>query len=93
MKLPAGYKGIVVSSTERILPKKITPEIEDEEDTEEAPEVKIMEEQASFDEIMLWGHEALPDEMADPYVRGVEEWIGFAEQIHSYEDESKADTK
>jgi ribonuclease H2 subunit C len=82
LKLPAGYKGMVVSSTERVLPKaSASSQQGDEEDAEEAPEVKAMEEQADFDEIMVWGHEALPDETMDPYVRGVDEWIAFAEQV------------
>jgi hypothetical protein len=40
-----------------------------------------MEEQSDFDHIMLWGHEALPDEVTDPYVRGIEEWIALAGQV------------
>ena len=83
LKVPKGYRGIVVTSTDRILPKEVSAQesIEDEEGVEEEPEVKVMEEQAMFDEIMVWGHEALPDETADQYVRGMEEWIAFAEQV------------
>ena len=81
MKIPKGYRGIVISSTDRIVPKE-TP-ADDDEDAEETPEVKIMEEQAEFGDLMVWGHEALPDDMADPYVRGVEEWVAFAEQVCS----------
>lgn len=80
LKLPKGYKGFVVSSTDRILPKTTQPdEEEDEEEKEE--DVKVLEEQATFDELMVWGHEAVFDGGSDPYVRGVEEWIGFAEQV------------
>lgn len=42
--------------------------------------VKILEEQASFDAVVLWGHESTPDEN-DPYVKGIEEWIAFAETV------------
>ena len=80
LKIPAGYKGAVISVTDDILPKKDPAKGELEEDEEEQPEVKIMEEQSVFDEIMVWGHEAVMDE-SDPYVRGLEEWIGFAEQV------------
>ncbi|TVY65613.1 Uncharacterized protein LSUE1_G006232 [Lachnellula suecica] len=80
LKIPKGYRGIVVSSTDRILPKAAPAE--DDEDAEEGPEVKVMEEQSEFEDMMVWGHEALPDDMADPYVRGVEEWIAFAEQVN-----------
>jgi len=79
LKIPKGYRGVVVSSTDRILPKE-TP-AGDDEDTEDVPEVKVMEEQAEFGDLMVWGHEALPDDMADPYVRGVDEWVAFAEQV------------
>jgi ribonuclease H2 subunit C len=80
LKVPKGYRGVVVSSTERILPKS-KPATEDDEEAEEEADVKIMEEQSEFDHIMLWGHEALPDEVADPYVRAMEEWIALAEQV------------
>lgn len=82
MKVPKGYRGVVISSTDRILPKT-APAIEDDDvvEIEEEADVKIMEEQSEFDHIMLWGHEALPDEIADPYVRGIEEWISLAEQV------------
>lgn len=78
MKVPAGYKGVVLVASDEILPAKAPADVEDEE--EEEPEVKIMEEKGVFDEMMIWGHEAVMDE-SDPYVRGLEEWIGFAEQV------------
>jgi ribonuclease H2 subunit C len=80
LKIPVGYKGVVLSATNDVLPNKELAKAETEEDEEEKPEVKIMEEQSAFDEIMVWGHEAVMDE-SDPYVRGLEEWIGFAEQV------------
>lgn len=86
----------MVSRTDRIEPRETpdskTREEEDEEDQEEAgdsPEVKIMEEEATFDEVMLWGHEALPDELVDPYVKGVEEWIAFAGKVSTPLEKSK----
>ena len=72
----------MLSSTDRILPKT-KPAVEDDEEAEEEADVKIIEEQSEFDHIMLWGHETLPDEVADPYVRGIEEWIALAEQVCS----------
>ncbi|EKD18326.1 uncharacterized protein L3040_004719 [Drepanopeziza brunnea f. sp. 'multigermtubi'] len=90
LTLPENYRGVVVSTTERVLPQE-TPGGEEQGDEpegerEEEPEVKILEEQSGFQEMVVWGHEVLPDGTADPYVRGVEEWIGFAEQIHSYDE-------
>ncbi|TVY25482.1 Uncharacterized protein LHYA1_G005726 [Lachnellula hyalina] len=85
LKMPKGYRGIVVSSTDRILPA----DGDGDGEGEESPEVKVMEEQAGFRELMIWGHEALPDGLADPYVRGVEEWVAFAEQIHLLSDDDE----
>jgi len=81
LKLPKGHKGVVVTNTDRILPKATQPPTEDEEEEEMEADVKVLEEQATFDEVMVWGHEVVVDEGSDPYVRGVEEWIGFAEQV------------
>lgn len=84
MKVPKGYRGVVLSSTDRILPN-IQPAqaVEEDDDVEDFGEVKVVDEQSEFDEIMLWGHEATPDELADPYTRGMEEWIAFAEAVLS----------
>lgn len=79
--MPKGYQGVVVSSTDRIVPKSAATAVEDDQEPEEEPDIKIMEEQSGFDDIMVWGHEALPEEGADPYVKGIEEWIAFAEQV------------
>lgn len=83
LKIPVGYKGIVISSTDQKLPK--TPQIlgdkEELDEDEQLEDVGILEGQAEFDEVMVWDHEALPDASTDTYVRGVEEWIAFAEQV------------
>jgi len=81
LKVPKGYRGLVLVSTDRILPKQAAQATDEEEDAEDGPETKVMEEQSEFDSIMVWGHEALPDDTTDPYVRGMEEWIAFAETV------------
>jgi ribonuclease H2 subunit C len=45
-------------------------------------EVKLMETKAKFDEVVIWGHEIVPED-DDVYVKGVEEWIAFAEAVGS----------
>lgn len=52
------------------------------EDAEAEPEepVKIMEMQSTFDEFVVWGHEALPA-ADDTFVKGVEEWLQFADAV------------
>jgi hypothetical protein len=85
VKIPEGYKGVILSSTDRKLHKepRVSEEEEELDENEQSENIGILEEQAEFDEVMFWGHEALPDESTDPYVRGVEEWITFAEQVSS----------
>ncbi|KAH0547695.1 hypothetical protein FGG08_000184 [Glutinoglossum americanum] len=95
VQVPAGYRGVVMSSTDKLLPPKNNCDkpprdfamLHDErsvDDDEQPEEIGIIEEQASFEEIVTWGHEALPDPSTDPYVKGVEEWVAFAEQINSF---------
>lgn len=65
----------MVSKTERVLPKAAPVDGDEEEEQEE--DVRVLEEKAGFGEVMVWGHEVVPDG-ADPYVRGMEEWVAFA---------------
>lgn len=58
---------------------------DEDEDEDEAEPVKILEEIGSFDKVMVWGHEQVPAG-DDVFVRGMEEWIGFAEAIHGVGD-------
>jgi ribonuclease H2 subunit C len=39
------------------------------------------EEIATFDSIMVWNHETVPDANEDPYVKGMEEWMGMSEAV------------
>ena len=95
VKLPAGYTGLVVQKTDNNLPvKPKVPSAEelrameegDEMDGvvdgmgEEEVEVKMLEQKGPFEEMVIWGHESVP-ENDDVYVRGVEEWVAFAEAV------------
>lgn len=61
--------------------------VDDDVDVIENPEdqlqVGVMKGRATFDELMIWGHESTSDSSTDPYVRGMEEWIAFAEEVRS----------
>ncbi|EXJ94434.1 hypothetical protein A1O1_02830 [Capronia coronata CBS 617.96] len=93
IQLPAAYRGIVAKSTDQYLRRPIkdpsrpayTPvdeDIEILEEEDEPPEpVKILETLSSFDEVVVWGHDQTPGP-EDLFVKGLEEWIGFAEAIH-----------
>ena len=44
-------------------------------------EVLISNELASFDELVVWAHDTLPEDKNDPYIKAAEEWIRFAKQV------------
>jgi ribonuclease H2 subunit C len=64
---------------------RLVNEEEDDVEEEEAEPVKVLEEVGSFDKIIVWGHEQVPGE-DDIFVRGIEEWIGFAQAMNKYDD-------
>lgn len=61
------------------MPKSEDIESVGEESEREEP-VKILEQQASFGDYVVWGHETIPA-ADDPLVKGVEEWVKFAEAV------------
>ena len=69
--------------TDRARPSKTAngtaPPADDAQADSEDP-VKILEEQGGFDEVVVWGHEAVPA-ADDPFVKGVEEWVRLAEAV------------
>lgn len=84
VKIPSQYKGVVLSTTEAPQAAKglsgshsYTGDSHDEEEAGEG----LMEELADFDEFVIWGHVALPDETTDPYLRAIEEYTGFADVV------------
>lgn len=55
----------------------------DEDDADDKPEpVKILQSTATFSEVIVWGHDMLPA-ADDPFVKGIEEWVAFAEATHA----------
>ena len=84
VKLPSGYYGSVAErgDTKREIPRE--EELDANADVEEVPEpveVAPLQAKAHFDEFVVWGHESTADATTDPYVRSIEEWVSFAEQV------------
>lgn len=50
-------------------------------------EVKIAEQIGHFDSIVVWGHGGMVEEQGDEFVRGITEWVGFAEGMHCDDDD------
>ncbi|KAK1751973.1 ribonuclease H2 subunit C [Echria macrotheca] len=96
LRLPPDYRGIVAVPP----PKQTDAEEEDVgvdtvDLTNESPsgarsgDMRVL---AEFGEVVVWNHEgdgADKEGEGDPYVRGVEEWLGIAEQIHAFDVDGK----
>ena len=77
--------GTIVKQTGRVLEdskndatRSSDPADEDADEPNEP--VRVLEEVATFDNMIIWGHEAIPG-ADDPFVKGVDEWIRFAEAV------------
>lgn len=89
LSVPEGYRGVVVIEEKNTgdLKKgkdneggKLGVEEDEEEDREEVQTVGTLEEVAEFEEVIVWDHEAIRSG-EDAFVKGMEEWIRFAEVV------------
>ncbi|EDN98996.1 hypothetical protein SS1G_13856 [Sclerotinia sclerotiorum 1980 UF-70] len=90
VKVPEGWRGVVLKVGEEIMSREVNVEDErmgdgDEDEDEEGDkgeekdvETKMVEEEGFFDDLTVWGHECLVDAAGDMVVRGIEEWMGWA---------------
>ena len=86
VKITEGYKGLVVKEIEEIRERdKSIDKLQEEEENAELngdDELKDLQAVGTFNEILLWDHEqTVPDD--DAFVKGVGEWIHFAEAVCS----------
>ncbi|KAK3324756.1 ribonuclease H2 non-catalytic subunit-domain-containing protein [Cercophora scortea] len=84
VKLPKGYRGVVAAKTTASDDDNNTHQHSEDDDDADKPETSSLQVEAEFDDMVIWNHEVAPDVAADPYVRGMEEWLALAGQIHSY---------
>ncbi|KAK0388767.1 hypothetical protein NLU13_5010 [Sarocladium strictum] len=88
VKLPEQCRGVVLQRRDDPSDAKKPTETEenviDLEAEEPGPDTGTMKVTAEFDEMVVWGHEAVADATGDPYVRSIEEWLQVSEKIHSY---------
>ena len=84
VKLPEGYQGVIARSggKEQDAMQRQFTDLSDSEDVDNrnVEETDILQEVGSFDEVIIWGHESLV-EGDDAFVKGLGEWIGFAEAV------------
>jgi ribonuclease H2 subunit C len=65
-----------------VLPSTQQVPNDEDEVVEVEPEepVKVLEMNGTFEDLIVWAHEALPA-ADDTFVKGVEEWLQFAEAV------------
>lgn len=102
LPLPAGYTGAVLDITDKLAPQArtvprapTTQTIDDGEDVDgdeememEMEEVKVAEQIGEFDSVVVWGHGGTVEE-GDAFLRGMKEWVGFAEAMHCDEEDGE----
>jgi ribonuclease H2 subunit C len=89
LPLPANYTGALLHITDKPLPQpqsrshaQLDNDRMDDDDEEEAMvDVKIAEQVGDFEEVVVWGHAGEVEKGKDAFVRGLEEWVSFAEAI------------
>ena len=94
MRIPEGYSGVVVKAEAKPQlgeqqTERMVTDAGGTTGTAES-ELKLLEEVGQFDEIMIWGHETIA-EGDNVFVKGLSEWIGFAESVrrHSLTDDEE----
>lgn len=84
LDLPQGYRGVIVKEVgkETCLQNRDKGELDGEEGEEEQEEATLLKEVGSFEKIVVWNHESMVNG-DDAFVKGVSEWIDFAEAMHA----------
>ena len=86
--MPEGYQGVIVQDAgkerkpkeDKVRAMMQECEAGEEEQDEDQEELGLLEEMGSFENIVVWGHESVAGN-EDPFVRGMIEWISFAEVV------------
>jgi ribonuclease H2 subunit C len=78
--LPEGCRGVLAATSATQEPPRRPEEAEVIDLDAEIPQ-GTLQVQAEFDEMVVWGHEAAVDGAADPYLRGVDEWLALADKV------------
>jgi ribonuclease H2 subunit C len=70
----------VLKTTNNVLPSEISLDTQEDEEEDAPIETREVEQMASFDEVIVWGHEAMPTS-DDAYSKGLGEWVSFADAV------------
>lgn len=64
--------------------------MEEKEEEEEEEEITVLKEVGSFEKVIIWNHESMVDR-DDAFMKGLNEWIGFAEAVSHHVPSTRAD--
>lgn len=84
VKVSPGYKGLIIKAEaksrwdEQRL-ERMTTDLKEATETAEG-DLKFLEKVGTFDEVVIWGHEATA-ENDDVFVKGLGEWLDFAQSV------------
>ena len=81
------HLGMIVRTTEHTLEPSPSSTLRtavdsDEEDEEKAEPVRVLENVSDIKQVIVWDHDQQPA-ADDPFRKGVEEWLSFADAIHN----------
>ncbi|KAF2451709.1 hypothetical protein P171DRAFT_515672 [Karstenula rhodostoma CBS 690.94] len=95
LALPSTHTGAVLQITDKNLPQTRTQpaDADEEEEEQETVEVKVAEQIGEFEEVVVWGHGGQVEEGQDMFIRGMKEWIGFAEAMHGEDGDGDGEGK
>lgn len=80
MKLPKDYEGVIVENAGIEQPSLDRDRMTDDPEDEEVEEIKVLKETGKFETVVLWGHGAVVED-DDAFVKGLNEWVGFADAV------------
>ncbi|KAL5113408.1 hypothetical protein ACEQ8H_008705 [Pleosporales sp. CAS-2024a] len=104
VSLPPSHTGAVLHMTQSNLPRPPPPppqhhlghdhdQVDHDGDDDETEDVvvdtTVAEQMGQFDEIVVWEHGGSVDEHSDGFIRGLREWVGWAESMHVDEEDEK----
>lgn len=80
--------GAVLQKTQEKLPAEAATNAEDDDDDAAIGDENEVEEASTriaqvghFDNIVIWGHETMPNNDQDPYAKGIHEWMALATSV------------
>ena len=91
--VPQGYRGVIVKEAGKEKTAFQTPEkecLEGEEGEEEQEGIIVLDEVGSFKKVIIWNHESVVHG-DDAFMKGLSEWIGFAEAVSHHIPSTWAD--